>query len=494
MYNYRSATNPDTRPKAEAQILEEIKEGHYVVSPDRLTLTSAIGAIPKKNSESVRLIHDCSQPSGTAVNDYAPLGPKLQYQSVDDAVKLMRPHGYSAKIDLRSAYRSVKIHPSNYEFTGLSWQFEGHDEPTFLYDTRLPFGSKLSPGIFHRLTQAVRRMMARRNYEIVAYLDDFFIHAATQAECAAIQRTLVSLLRVLGFAISWNKIEGPSKRITFLGIAIDSESFTIELPEGKLVEFYAMLQQFAGKKRATLRQLQQLAGRLNWACQVVRGGRSYLRRILDLMKPLKRPHHQARFSHEFQADVSCCQVVTVLSFFNGKCIALNCAPVHDIYLDASNLGAGYVFASDWGYTDWKVDLPAACDLHINNKEIFSAVLATRRWAPLWANSRVIFHTDNITARAALSKGTAKSQVIMPFLRELFWWSAIYNFTIDACFIPGRLNDTPDTISRLRQTGYIPSLLNLMGLPVTVLKFVYLYFLFICLTRLCLVCSHRYTET
>ena len=289
MYNYRSATNPDTRPKAEAQILEEIKEGHYVVSPDRLTLTSAIGAIPKKNSESVRLIHDCSQPSGTAVNDYAPLGPKLRYQSVDDAVKLMHPHGYSAKIDLRSAYRSVKIHPSNYEFTGLSWQFEGHDEPTFLYDTRLPFGIKLSPGIFHRLTQAVRRMMARRNYEIVAYLDDFFIHAATQAECAAIQRTLVSLLRVLGFAISWNKIEGPSKRITFLGIAIDSESFTIELPEGKLVEFYAMLQQFAGKKRATLRQLQQLAGRLNWACQVVGGVEVTSGEFLTLWNHLNDP-------------------------------------------------------------------------------------------------------------------------------------------------------------------------------------------------------------
>ena len=56
--------------------------------------------------------------------------------------------------------------------------------------------------------------------------------------------------------------------------------------------------------------------------------------------------------------------------FNGKCIALNCAPIHDIYLDTSNLGAGYVFASDWGYTDWKVDLPTACDLHINIKKSF----------------------------------------------------------------------------------------------------------------------------
>ena len=183
-HNYMSATNPDTRLKAGAQILEEIEEGHYVVSLDRLTLRSAIGAVPKKNC----LIHNSSHSSGAAVNDYAMLGPKLRYQSFDDTVKLMRPHGYSANIDLLSAYRSVEIHPSNYEYTGLSWQFEGHDEPTILYDTRLPFGSKLSPGIFHRLTQAVRCMMARRNYAIAAYLD-VFIHAATQAEYAAIQRT-----------------------------------------------------------------------------------------------------------------------------------------------------------------------------------------------------------------------------------------------------------------------------------------------------------------
>ena len=130
MYNYRSATNPDTRPKAETQILEEIKEGHYVVSPDRLTLTSAIGAVPKKNSWECPF-NSWLQPALWGCHEWlCPTGPKIAISSVDDAVKLMRPHGYSAKIDLRSAYRSVKIHPSNYEFTGLSWQFEGHDEPT----------------------------------------------------------------------------------------------------------------------------------------------------------------------------------------------------------------------------------------------------------------------------------------------------------------------------------------------------------------------------
>ena len=53
------------------------------------------------------------RPSGLAVNDYAPLGEKVRFQSVDGAVRLLYLGGYSAKVDLQSAYRSVKLHPSN---------------------------------------------------------------------------------------------------------------------------------------------------------------------------------------------------------------------------------------------------------------------------------------------------------------------------------------------------------------------------------------------
>ena len=115
--------------------------------------------------------------------------------------------------------------------------------------------------------------------------------------------------------------------------------------------------------------------------------------------------------------------------------------MHDVYLDASNSGAGYVFATDWGYTNWSKDMPSVGSFHINDREILAAVLAARRWAPLWVNSQVLFHIDNITARAALRKGSARSPAIMPYLRELFWLSALFNFHIDACFIPGVLNDT-----------------------------------------------------
>lgn len=469
MHNYRSATNSTAAPIVEKQILAEIAEGRYKIVDKPPTLVSALGAIPKSNSNELRIIHDCSQPAGKAVNDYARLEEKLSYQSLDDATKLLVPGGYSAKVDLKSAYRSVSIHADDQAYMGLAWTFEGHTAPTYMIDTRLPFGSRLAPGIFHRLTQAVRRMMAKRGYDIAAFFDDFFLHEPTFERCLAAVHELVRLLRELGFYIAYDKLEGPARRVTFLGIVIDSELFMLELPQQKLDEFYAILVQFASRKRASLRQLQQLAGRLNWASQVVKGGRCYLRRILDIMKPLKQSHHKVLLPQSFFADIQ--WWLQFLPVFNGKCLALNHAPVHDVYVDASGTGVGFIFANDWGYCGWRDIDRHVGQFHINEKEILSAVMAARRWAPLWANSRVLFHTDNITARAALRKGSAKSWRIMPYLRELFWLSALFNFTIDAVYIPGHQNDTPDMISRLEQPGYFPVFINTIGLPVTAWHYV-----------------------
>ena len=75
-------------------------------------------------------------------------------------------------MDLKSAYRSVNISKDSQRFTGLQFSIGGRT--IYMRDTKLPFGCRLAPGIFHRLTQAVKRMMARRGFTAtVAYLDDF---------------------------------------------------------------------------------------------------------------------------------------------------------------------------------------------------------------------------------------------------------------------------------------------------------------------------------
>ena len=108
MRNYKSATNPAIRPLVEKTIRDEIQQGNYVISATKPTVVSALGAIPKPNSTEVRLIHDCSRPHGHAVNDFISTR-SFKFQTLDDAIKLLKPNYFMAKIDLKHAYRSFTL-------------------------------------------------------------------------------------------------------------------------------------------------------------------------------------------------------------------------------------------------------------------------------------------------------------------------------------------------------------------------------------------------
>jgi hypothetical protein len=137
-----------------------------------------------------------------------------------------------------------------------------------------------------------------------------------------------------------------------------------------------------------------------------------------------------------------------LRTFNGKTLFAPTSMWVNVYVDASLKGGGMAWGKDWAFTHWQSDMPEAADAHINVKETLAVGMAVRRWAPFWGNASVIIHTDNITAKAAINKGKARSKLAMDMVREIFWWSTIYNFKIRAVHIPGRLNINADAISRL----------------------------------------------
>ena len=160
-------------------------------------------------------------------------------------------------------------------------------------DTKLCFGAKLSPGIFHRLTQAVKRMMARRGYDlIVVYLDNLLI-SESKVESEIALSILIQLLRKLCFSIHWGKLVDPTTKITFLGIELDSIAMSLHLPYDKLQSFH---QGFITRKRASKRQLQALARRLSWAAGVVKSGRVFLYQIFNQISTLKHVSHKALIS------------------------------------------------------------------------------------------------------------------------------------------------------------------------------------------------------
>ena len=106
----------------------------------------------------------------------------IKFQFLYDAIKLLKPNYFMAKIDLNHAYRWRPIYSANNQATGCQWRFSGNDFDSCFYDTRLPFGAESSPEIFHRPTQAVRRMMGKRGFvNMIVYLDNFHVIGATRS-------------------------------------------------------------------------------------------------------------------------------------------------------------------------------------------------------------------------------------------------------------------------------------------------------------------------
>ena len=280
------------------------------------------------------------------------------------------------------------------------------------------------------------------------YLDDFLLIERTKERCILARDTLIALLRLLGFDIAWDKVEGPSQSLVFLGVQIDTVHDLLVLPEYKLSDFELLIDSMLSASRITFKSLQALAGKLNWASSVVRGGRVYLRRILDLMKPLKQARHKVRVSQGMKQDLLWWK--QFLRTFNGKCTLDYTGECHVVYVDACEVGGACYFKGDWAYVNWREDYPQLMNAHINVKEGMMILAAALRWGQWWKNSKVICRVDNMTAVSAVNKGSSNSKGLMQVLRPLFWLSVCQNFHVVCYYLPGVNNVLADALSRLHE--------------------------------------------
>jgi hypothetical protein len=68
-----------------------------------------------------------------------------------------------------------------------------------------------------------------------------------------------------GFNISWDKIDGPSQSLTFLGIVIITCSLSLAMPVKKQREFYELLLSFQNCKRESVKQITIALWETKWS-------------------------------------------------------------------------------------------------------------------------------------------------------------------------------------------------------------------------------------
>ena len=114
---------------------------------------------------------------------------------------------------------------------------------------------------------------------------------------------------------------------------------------------------------------------------MIRGGRSFIRRIIDLSTKVTKPHWHVKLTRESRADLSWWQ--DALVYFHGSApfpvdVPL---PLFAYATDAKMSGAAGFFTNDWFYTNWEVDHPWVVGKHITFLELFSVLISVKRWGP-----------------------------------------------------------------------------------------------------------------
>ena len=305
--NMRSAN--ENAEVVQAYLDKELVLGRIVgpVTPDRTprgTQLSPFGVIPKTSQPGKwRLIVDLSSPEGKSVNGgIEPELCSLQYLRLDDVVERIASAGQGvllAKMDIESAYRMVPVHPGDRPLLGMQWKGE------VFFDTRLPFGLRSAPKIFSAVADALQWSFQRRGVTWVEhYLDDFITMGAPNSEeCRSNLDRMLSVCRQLGVPVAQEKCAGPTAVMVFLGFELDSNRMVVRLPEEKLRRTLAMVQEWMGKKACKKRELESLLGHLQHAATVVRPGRTFVRRLIELLSTVQTRDRWIRLNASTRSDL-----------------------------------------------------------------------------------------------------------------------------------------------------------------------------------------------
>ena len=246
-----------------------------------------------------------------------------------------------ARLDLKSAYHIIPVHPDDRHLLGMEWNGEVY------VDAALPFGLHSAP---KAMADGLMWIMKHRGIRaaIDAYL---FLGDPSSDECATALSLVLLLCECLGVPVSAHKLKGPSAVLVFLGISLDTLNLEIRWSDDKLLRLKTLIRSWQYRKSCTKRELLSLTGPLHHACKIITSGRSFLRRMISLSTTAKELHHHIRL------NTGCCLVLQwwsmLLNDWNGQQM-LACMSRTNIFVTIISDASGNWSCGAWCGPLWQM--------------------------------------------------------------------------------------------------------------------------------------------
>ena len=346
----------------------------------------------------------------------------------------------------RDAFKILPVRPSDYPLLGF--QFEGN----FYFETVLPFGCRSSCLFFERFATFVEWEWRQRRPGLAAthYLDDFFNVANSEEGLLQDWEVLESFAAEIGLPLASNKKFGPSTKIVFLGLEIDSVTGLVFVPGDKVSRIRSLINQVLGASRVSKKMLQKLLGHLCFAGRILIMARPFLKRLYAFLAVFKSSADRRRLGTNCRSDLLMWRY-----FFGHKLgpfrIFNRTFFSHDeleLFTDASSsYGCGGMYGNFWFTLQWTELQIDTSTWSIAALEFLPIIFAIVIWGHSLAGKKILFRCDNEALVAVLNKKTASDSVILALLRVFVVFCVNFDIEVRSSHIPGFLNSSADALSR-----------------------------------------------
>jgi hypothetical protein len=484
--NYSTYTDSDrAHPDLQRQLEGGWIEGPLLYAP---WVENPQGGIWKPETDKWRTFHDCT---ATGLNASLHV-PHSHFDDLQDVLPLHKSGCWQSGFDFKDAFLAWPRRQEHCDYLGLRDIHGQHYRYRFAN-----FGCADSPYVQSRWSAILKRILNEKGLQHCPpnlqdrarcagiYVDDgHVLHDPDLLQQEAVQQyeSYIKVLQDLGVEDSEKKREPPALTKTFIGFFIDSTTNTVTVKAERRLKYASrigdLLDRQAQEGKVTRREHAEVVGKLQWLTPVVRGGQGKLSQlyytldsfllgpsgdpwgndcyvILDTLAIAAYRHWidvlHAGFSRKFYPAKDHTQA----GFWRGIV-----KDTHDEINKSSHTATGIpVFTGDASGDQAGFFFEDAQKIYVfseeestphkssNFRELKTALLGLREWAPRWKGQRVLYRSDNSTTVSIINRQGTMAPDLLPVSKEIEQICTEFDIDLAAMHIPGDLNTLSDWLSR-----------------------------------------------
>ena len=367
----------------------------------------------------------------------------FKMETLKAAVDAMQPDCFFGSVDHSEAFYSVPIRYQDRKYVRFIFNDQKYQF------TCLVMGLATSSRVFTKILKPIFASLRAQGFISTVYIDDSCLQGSTFEECQRNIWSTVKLIDSLGFIVHLQKsVLIPTKRITFLGFLLCSESMTVRLTQERVKELLDCCSTILGKSKCPIRQFAKMIGKMVAAESRVEYAPLYYK-PLEKIKDLNLRKNKDDFDRLMRISRNVGIVIKwwLTNLTSSFKPIMRKAPEFSLYTDASleawgayNKTSGIKTGGRWSVKEQGT--------RINILELKACQLALLTFYKDLGNVHVLIFMDNTTSCAYINKFGGKTAELDEIAREIWLWCVDKGIHLSAAHFLGKMNQEADELSRV----------------------------------------------